>query len=88
MTFLDKYRQETTWHGRALVMEIYHLAMSQRETRWTVTKTAQYFQVSVGLASENLRLAHAIHEDAAIVQLKHRQDALKRLPDNAERTGT
>lgn len=87
MTFLDKYRQAATWHDRALVMEIYHLAMTQREKKWSVTKTAQYFQVSIGLASENLRLAHAIHDNHDIVQIKHRQDALKRLP-SAERTGT
>lgn len=87
MTFLDKYRQETSWHGRALVMELYHLAQSTRQRRWTVTQTAQYFQVSVGLASENLRLAQAIHVDANIVQLKHRQEALKRLPDYADKTG-
>lgn len=77
MTFLDKYRKETTWHGRAMVMEIYHLAQCQRIPRWTITKTAEYFQVSVGLVSENLRLANAIHVDATLTRLTHRQDALK-----------
>ena len=88
MTFLDKYRHSTTWHDRATIMELYHLAQCQRQKKWTLTKTAEYFQVSVGLVSENLRLATAIHVDPVIVQIPHRQDALKRLGSYGERAGT
>lgn len=79
MTFKDRYLREQTWHGRAIIMEIYHLAMSQREKNWTLTKTAEYFRVSIGLVSENLRLAHAIHLNPAFMQSPNRQEALKRL---------
>jgi len=58
-------------------MEIYHLAQCQRIKKWTLTKTAEYFQVSIGLVSENLRLATAIHVDATLTRITHRQDALK-----------
>jgi hypothetical protein len=79
MTFTERYQQETTWHGRAMVMEIYHLAMSQITRVWTIRGTAQHFNVSVGLVSENLKLAHAIHIDESILQCESRQEALKRL---------
>jgi hypothetical protein len=79
MTFKERYQREATWHGRAMIMEIYHLAMSTRETRWTITKTAEHFQVSIGLVSENLRLAHAMHDDDRIIKCESRQDALKKL---------
>ena len=61
-------------------MELYHLAMCQRERgKWTVTKTAEHFKCSIGLVSENLRLAHAFHKNAALIQSPNRQEALKRL---------
>lgn len=79
MTFFERYNQETTWHGRAMIMEIYHLAMTQRITKWTITDTAQMFNVSIGLVSENLRLAHYIHIDPSLVNIQSRQDALNRV---------
>ncbi len=60
-------------------MEIYHLAMTTREKRWTITKTAEHFNVSIGLVSENLRLAHAMHVDEKIIKCESRQEALKKL---------
>jgi hypothetical protein len=63
-------------------MEIYHLAMSQLERSWTITKTAEAFGVSIGLVSENLKLANSIHVDDKILRCETRQDALK----YAERT--
>lgn len=80
MTFLEKYNQETTWHGKVLVMEIYHLAMTSRFRVWTVTKTAEHFGVSIGLVSENLRLASAIHDDTDLLEIPSRQQALRKLP--------
>ena len=79
MTFLERYQQEETWHGRAMIMEIYHLAMRARSVKWTISKTAAHFGVSIGLVSENLRLAHAIHTDPSIVKIATRQLALKKV---------
>ncbi len=83
MTFLEKYNQETTWYGKATVMEIYHLAQTIRHKGWTISKTAQAFEVSVGLVSENLRLAQAIHVNERILKCESRQEALKRLNGHA-----
>lgn len=79
MTFLERYNSETTWHGKCLVMEIYHLAMTTRSKNWTITKTAEHFQCSIGLVSENLKLAHALHTNHDLISSLTRQDALKRL---------
>jgi hypothetical protein len=79
MTFKARYDAETTWHGKVTVMEIYHLAMCQREQGWTITKTAEHFEVSIGLVSENLRLAQLIHENGKILNCESRQEALRKL---------
>jgi hypothetical protein len=63
-------------------MELYHLAMSQREKGWTITKTAQQFNCSIGLVSENLKLASAIHIKPSLLKIESRQDALKRINGN------
>jgi hypothetical protein len=78
MTFKARYNAETTWHGKVTVMEIYHLAMCQREKGWTITKTAEHFECSIGLVSENLRLAQAIHTSEKLLQCESRQEALKK----------
>lgn len=79
MTFPDKYHQEKTWYGKVIIMEIFHLAMTHREQGWTIIKTAKSFGVSIGLVSENLRLAQAIHTNDKIIKCESRQDALSKL---------
>lgn len=79
MTFVDRYKKETTWHGKVIVMEIYHLIMTHRMPDWTITRTASHFGVSIGLVSENLKLAKALHNDNNIFSCDSRQKALKKL---------
>jgi hypothetical protein len=79
MTFRERYNSESTWHGKVAVMEIFHLAMCLREKGWTITKTAEHFGCSIGLVSENLRLAYAIHEHPKILGCESRQLALKKI---------
>jgi hypothetical protein len=79
MTFLEKYQSETTWHGKATVMGLYHLTMSHRYKGWTITRTAEHFGCSIGLVSENLRLANAIYDDEKLLKCESRQEALKKL---------
>jgi hypothetical protein len=78
MTFKERYNNTVTWHGKVIVMEIYHLAMCQRVKGWTITLTAEHFDVSIGLVSENLRLAQAINLDEKILKCESRQEALKK----------
>ena len=79
MNFLERYQAELTWHGRVTIMELYHLTMTQHEKRWNLSKTAAHFNVSIGLVSENLRLAKAIHNNERILKCETRQEALKKL---------
>ncbi len=60
-------------------MEIYHLAMSTRAKRWTLTQTAADFGVSIGLVSENLRLANMIHTHPKILECPSRQEAIRKM---------
>jgi hypothetical protein len=79
MTYQEAYRAEKTWHGKVTVMEIFHLTMTLRVKKWTLAGTADIFGVSIGLVSENLRLAAMIHRDERIMKCKTRKDALKKL---------
>lgn len=79
MTFKEKYHKEDTWYGRVMVMELYHLTMTHRIKRWTLAKTAEYFECSVGLVSENLKLAHAFHINHELIKFDTRQQALDKI---------
>lgn len=79
MTFKEKYEAERRWSDKVMIMEIYHLTMSHRQKGWTLTKTATHFEVSVGLVSENLRLAKAMHKSDKFLRCETRQEALKKL---------
>ena len=79
MTFPERYNQETTWHGKATVMEIYHLVACQRVKGWTISQTALVFNCSIGLVSENLKLAEYLHIDPSLINIQSRQDALNKV---------
>jgi hypothetical protein len=87
MTFKERYKIEETWHGKAMIMELYHFAMCQRvHGRWTISKTAEHFNCSIGLVSENLKLAHAFHSNPKLMESPNRQEALKRLNGHVQTT--
>lgn len=77
MNLKDRYHAAKTWYSKVVVMEIYHLSKTSQDKNWTVTKTAKYFDCSVGLTSENLRLAEALHKNTNLVLHASRHDALK-----------
>ena len=79
MTFPEKYRLEKTWYGKVTIMEIFHLTMSINYNHWTIHDTAKEFNVSIGLVSENLKLAKEIDKNPNIIKCETRQDALKKL---------
>lgn len=77
MKFKDRYREARTWYSKVVVMELYHLTKTSKDPKWTITKTARYFNCSIGLTSENLRLASALHLNSELVLIPSRNDALK-----------
>lgn len=60
-------------------MEVYHLSRLSNRKDWTIRETAEYFDVSIGLVSENLRLAKLIHTYPNVIKMDSRQKALKAL---------
>jgi hypothetical protein len=84
MTFKEKYDSETIWHRKVLIVELFHLAQKNTHRRstdkkWTQRDTARVLGVSVGLISENLKLAKAIHKNDSILSCETRQEALEKI---------
>ncbi len=79
MTFMERYQQEETWYGKVLVMSIFHTVMCQKEKNWTLLDTAKSFEVSIGLVSENLKLARQLDTDPKFIKHKSRANALEKL---------
>jgi hypothetical protein len=79
MTFLERYQNEQTWYGKVIVLEIYHLTMSQRHKGWTIAQTAGDFGLSISLVSENLKIAEAMHRDGNLINCESRVKALRKI---------
>ena len=79
MTFKEKYDQSKTWQEKVSIMEAFHLVGTVKHEEWTISHTAVYFDVSLGLVSENLRLAAALFKFPTIANCETRQLALKKL---------
>ena len=57
MTYRQKYDQLHNWRKKIFIMTMYHRHMRLfHKGKWRVKDTANYFNVSMGLASENLNL--------------------------------
>lgn len=79
MTFLERYQSETTWYGRVIIVEIFHLTMTQRQKTWTIAQTATELGLSISLVSENLKLAEAMHKDENLINAGSRVKALRKI---------
>jgi len=77
MTFWERYQKAEFWYEKVILIELYHLARTRTNKDWTLADTAQDFSISIGLVSENLRIADAMHKDSRVLNCKTRQDALK-----------
>lgn len=79
LTFYEKYHQTDRWYEKCIIIEIYHLVRKEKNPNWGLKDTANDFQISIGLVSENLNLAEAMHKDPDLINCKSRQVALDRL---------
>lgn len=79
MTFVERYRIADRWQDKVLVMNLYHTAATEMNDGWTIKQTATVFEVSIGLVSENLRLADAIDKGSDITKCATRQEALTKV---------
>lgn len=78
----DRYEDAKTWQDRALIIQFYHLYMTNREDKWSIRETAGYFKISTGLVSEDLKLAKNV--DNGIREIGNRKDAIKYLKENGK----
>lgn len=71
------YEHQDSWQKKVIAMEVFHLFKCQFTKDWTIEKTAKELGLSVGLVSENLRIADRGHLNPKIFDYKTRQEALK-----------
>jgi len=76
MTFVEAYLKSTSWKRKIVLVSMFHKSRLSKDHRWTVRNTAKYFKISVGLASENLKLSL---EWDKINSCQSRNEALKLL---------
>lgn len=76
MDLKKRYEDTVEWYKKALIMQMYHLQQKLTDKKWPLIKTANYFGVSVGLVSENLRLAACIDTYPELIKQESRQKAL------------
>lgn len=81
ITFKDKYSELKTWPEKATLISLYHTAMCMKFKEWTLADTAEHFSVSIGLVSENIRLAKLIDSELGtkLIKCETREKALKLL---------
>ena len=72
MTYREAYDSTRNWQRKANLISLFHhkrLLIG----KWTIKKTARYFQVSVGKVSEDIRLCLSME---MVKNCKRRSDAL------------
>lgn len=83
VTFKEKYAEVRRWQEKAVLISLYHTAMGLRYPSWTLSDTAQHFGVSIGLVSENIKLAKAIDvPNSKLMQIETREKALRYLDNH------
>lgn len=79
MTYREKYSNCKTWFGRVRVMHLYHTVKTSLSKSHTVADTANYFNVSTGLVSENINIGNHMKH---VKKLGSRKKALDYLRSN------
>lgn len=72
------FDREGRWYKRVIIVDIYHCSQLLKDKKWKVVQTADYFNISVGHASEAITLAEGIRHDSELEKLS-RNRALKTL---------
>lgn len=60
-------------------MGLFHLCQIQTNSKWTMQNTADFFKVSTGLVSENLKLAELFADYPDLSTADTRKDALAKV---------
>jgi hypothetical protein len=76
MDYRKEYDETKEWHRKVCLIHLYHSHQLLHDKRWTLINTAVYFGVSIGLVSENIKLAKAIDTRPELMKCDSRQKAL------------
>jgi len=79
MTPQDLFKQKKEWQDKVALVSYLHHKMILKDKSWTVKDTAHYFEISIGLVSENLKLAEYLDK---VKVCKTRKQALTLLRIN------
>jgi glucan phosphorylase len=74
-----RYHDSDKWYEKALIILVYHTIMSGAVENWTMRMTAKKLDRSVGLISEDIRLAQCIKDHDDMLKLPDRQSAMKKM---------
>lgn len=80
INFKEKYNSSDTWQEKAVLMALFHQAMCIKHPKlWNMKMTASHFDVSMGLVSENIRLATEMRGEKSelLMKTKTRDEGLK-----------
>jgi hypothetical protein len=74
---IQKFKDETDWKDKCLLLEIIHIKLRQSKRYWRIKDTAKALKLSVGAVSEDLQLARALTNELISPTIKSRNQAIK-----------
>lgn len=74
MKFPERYLLAKTWQEKCTIINLYHQIKCAKFNKWTLRKSASYFELSLGYVSESLQLASRIDE---VRKCETRKEALE-----------
>jgi len=78
MTYKEQYQKHDTWQDRVRIMNLFHCLQVAKQKKWGMKETSVYFEVSIGLVSENLLLARNLDK---CKHIEFRNDAIQFVRD-------
>ena len=76
VSFKEQYERLTKWQDRATLIGLYHTAKCMQIPGWRVLDTAAYFEVSIGLVSEDIRLGKELDSNPKLAKVETREKAV------------
>lgn len=79
MNLKERLTIERRWNKRAILINFYHNTMLMRNNKWSIRKTAKRLSISLGAASEAIKLSNAILKNGELEMCKTRKEALSKI---------
>lgn len=79
MTFKESFDKANEWQKKVALVSLYHNTQLMHNKKWRVRDTANYFGISMGHCSEDLKLSEQFDE---VKECQSRNQALMRINTN------